>query len=544
MRKVLFCACLLAVVGPKAYSEDTLADAKVTVPYAELKTLLEKAEAAERLKNEAPPIAAALLSSKFDLALQGAGASLVAHFEVAVFGEGWRLARLMSTDMTPASIECVGGEVIFQEGALCALGRGAGRMSITARFDAPDPRKALGRPFMRFKAEPATSALLQVTGMGKDERLRVNGSSDDRMALEGVPLPSGGGAVELALEEIRPPAPTQWSATAAILVERDDVFLRYFARIVADAIDGSGAEMTLELPQGSRDVAVESAGVAFSNIERIPEGRELLRISWAEKESRSHELMLRWRTPPMGDLSHWPMECPRPRGAQAFDTVFVAAQPNLTVLDPEPASAMSRDVTLPDWIRERLASREYVVVSGEASLVPRRLKAAATDSATVKSAKYATTLVRDGSILGEGEFEIEHVGPTRWQLRLPAGARLLKCSVNGSPAQPISGEDGGLELVLPASPRGGSSVRLSYTEKKDVMDAVGGRLSVSLPSTPLFTDRIEWQLVLPPSYEPVAVEGNVDVAKGGSAALALEKRLCRGEVPAVDVHYRRTGPGE
>lgn len=543
MRKALFCACLLAVVGPKANSEDTLADAKVTVPYAELKALLSKAEAAERLKNEAPPIAAALLSSKFDLSLQGAGASLVAHFEVASFGEGWRLARLMGTDMTPVSIECTGGEVVFQEGALCALGRAPGRMSITARFDAPDPRHARGRPFMRFKTEPATSALLQATGIGKDERLRVNGSSEARMGAESIALPPGGGAVELALEEMRPPVPTRWSATAAILVERDDVFLRYSARIVADAIEGSGEEMTLELPQGSRDVVVESPGMASSNIERIPDGRDLLKISWAEKVSRSHELILRWRTAPMGDSSHWPMACPRPRGAQAFDALFVAAQPHLTVLDPEPASAVSRDVTLPDWIREKLASREYVVVSGETSLVPRRLKAAATESATVKSAKYTTTLVRDGSILGEGEFEIEHGGQARWQLRLPTGARLLKCAVGGSPTQPISGDDGGLELVLPASPRGGSSVRLSYTEKKDAMDAVGGRLSVSLPSTPLFTDRIEWQLVLPPSYEPVAVEGNLDVAKGG-AALALEKRLCRGEVPAVDVHYRRTGPGE
>ena len=88
MRKVLFCACLLAVVGPKAYSEDTLADAKVTP--MRLKTLLEKAEAAERLRTKrrrsrpvTPP--------KFDLALQG-GRIARPHFEVAVFGGAgvWR----------------------------------------------------------------------------------------------------------------------------------------------------------------------------------------------------------------------------------------------------------------------------------------------------------------------------------------------------------------------------------------------------------------------------------------------------------------------
>jgi hypothetical protein len=238
------------------------------------------------------------------------------------------------------------------------------------------------------------------------------------------------------------------------------------------------------------------------------------------------------------------MECPRPQGARSFDAFFVAARPELVALEVDPPSASAGGGGLPGWIREKLGAREYVATTAGASLVPRWLKAAETERATVKSAKCATTLVGDGSALGEVEFEIEHAGPMRWRVRLSEGSRLLKCAVGGAAAQPILSEDGDLEFPLPASAKGVSTVSLSYTEKKEAMDPVGGHVSLNLPSTPLFTDRIEWLLLLPRVYEVTAVDGNLEVGKGDGPALLLEKRLCRGETPRADLHYRKKGPRE
>ncbi|HPA20010.1 MAG TPA: hypothetical protein PLU30_19830 [Verrucomicrobiae bacterium] len=535
-----------ATTGERLTADNPLAlpGAKVLIPYPELKALLEKAAAEQAWKKEVPPVEAALLSARFRLALGGGAPALEARFEVAAFGEGWRLVPLVGSDVAPASIEPPDVDVVARDGILCALIHGPGRASVTVRFDVLGSRKDLGQPFLKLRTQATTSSTLQVTGLGKGERLRVVGLPEADARAESMPLPTAGAPLEFVLDEDRPSAPSQWEATAGVLVERDDVFLRYTARILADVVEGSGVEMVLELPADTREREIESPGMSRFWVQRDSGGRDVLKIAWADPNVRSREVLLRWRTPPRGDAERWPMECPRPQGARSFDALFVAARPELMALEVQPPSASTASTGLAGWIREKLGAREYVVATAGASLAPRWLKTADTERATVKSAKCATTLVGDGSALGQGEFEIEHAGPMRWRVRLPEGSRLLKCAAGGASAQPILSEGGELEFPLPASSKGVSTVSLSYTEKKDTMDPVGGHMSLCLPSTPLFAERIEWQLLLPQAYEVTAVDGNLDVGKGSGPALVLEKRLCRGEMPKVDLHYRKKGPRE
>lgn len=534
-----------AVKGPFG-DEPTVAlvGARVMIPYPELKALLERAAMGSAPKEEVPPIEAALLSARFRLDVGKEIAALEARFEVAAFADGWRLVPLVGSEMAPASIEPPGADVVTRDGVLCALVHGPARVSVAARFDLPEARKDPGAPFLKLVTQPATSSTLAVSGLGKEERLRVVGLPHPVGGGSDLPLPSEGAALELALEEDRPPVASRWAANAVVLVERDDAFLRYEARILADAVEGSGMEMVLELPGDSREVGVEGTGILRWEVKPGDGHRDLLKISWAEAAARSREIHLKWRTPPRGDADRWTLECASPQGARSFDAVFVAARPESIALDVEPPTAGLPGAGLPGWIREKLGARDHVAAAAGATLVPRAVKTVEAERATVRSLKCATTLVRDGSTLGEGAFEIEHAGAVRWRVRLPEGGRLLKCAVGGSAVRPVLCEDGGLEFLLPSNTRNVSTVHLSYTGKAEAMDPVGGRASLQLPTTPLFADRIEWQLLLPPAYEVTAVDGNLDVGKGEGEALMLEKRLCRGETPAVDLHYRKKAPRE
>lgn len=543
MKRSCFCLWLVLAAASYASGEPELRDAEVRVGYSELKALLGQVAAAEEMKKQAPPVDAALLDSRLKLSLGDGPAMLAATFSVAAFGEGWRLVPLLEIDKTPASIEASDAEVVVKDKALCALVKAPGRYAIGIHFQLSAGAIESGCPFVKLKTQPGTSAVLEVNGVAANQRLRVLGLPDSRRPLERIEIPSGGASMELALDEMRTKTPPVWATTASVLVERDDVFLRFNARIVADAVEGSAEEMLLELPAGTRDLAVDGAGLSNCAVRRSAGGHDILHVTWADADARSRELHLRWRTPPMGDSEPWPTECPSPQGARSFEALAVAVRPDLTLLEPDPPTA-AFGMAVPGWIREKLAAREYTVVRSGTPLMPRLQKTADVERVIIKSAKYTTTLVGDGAILTEGEFEIEHAAPARWKIRLPEGGRLLKCAIGDNLGPPIMAADGDLELMLPANARGGSSVRFSYTEKKDALDAVGGLLSVSLPSTPLFADRIEWQLTLPPGYEPVAVEGNLDVIKGGWPAIALGKRLSRGETPAVDIHYRKQGPRE
>ena len=74
---------------------------------------------------------------------------------------------------------------------------------------------------------------------------------------------------------------------------------------------------------------------------------------------------------------------------------------------------------------------------------------------------------------------------------------------------------------------------------------------VELPQTDLFIHRLDWDLEIPEVYETTAVEGNVQLATKESASkkqslanthtVRLQKELCRGERPAVELYYRRRG---
>jgi hypothetical protein len=67
-------------------------------------------------------------------------------------------------------------------------------------------------------------------------------------------------------------------------------------------------------------------------------------------------------------------------------------------------------------------------------------------------------------------------------------------------------------------------------------------LALSLPSTTLFVEQLEWRLSLPDNYAATAFEGNVEPGSGDSTSIVFTKRLVRGDAPNLEIYYQKREP--
>jgi hypothetical protein len=115
--------------------------------------------------------------------------------------------------------------------------------------------------------------------------------------------------------------------------------------------------------------------------------------------------------------------------------------------------------------------------------------------------------------------------------------------MNSAPASPVVKTDGELELSIPAPANSGNfnalEISITYTARGPKFEPVEGKLSLSLPSTQLFIEQLEWRLYLPDNYEATAFEGNVEPAPEDQDSIVFKKHLVRAETPNLEVYYRR-----
>ena len=83
-----------------------------------------------------------------------------------------------------------------------------------------------------------------------------------------------------------------------------------------------------------------------------------------------------------------------------------------------------------------------------------------------------------------------------------------------------------------------------YTGRSKALDPVLGEVTLELPLTALFIERLEWSIDIPDAFEITAVDGNVSVVaksadKPDAWQLALRKDFCRAERPTTALFYQR-----
>jgi hypothetical protein len=159
--------------------------------------------------------------------------------------------------------------------------------------------------------------------------------------------------------------------------------------------------------------------------------------------------------------------------------------------------------------------------------------------AVVREAKSAMRIVSDGTFFNTTSWKIRHNTAVSWKLALGDDTQVVSCRVAGRAFAPVLTGKNALEIRLPESDSE-TTVELAYTGKSSPFGPVRGEFSVALPSTDLLVERMDWSLVLPAPFSPLAVEGNCEFSPGDSKnELRLSKELCRGESPAVRVFYQK-----
>lgn len=554
--------------------EPAMEEGRVTIPYPELRSLLDAAEKAAKPGTEpAPPVEASLGGARYRLDFSGAKPALTADFEVATFTEAWHSVPLFGGNARLESARANDGasSIIRHDRAyaLLAKGKGGHGAQVTLALP-PEDDWGKGDGFV-LAPEPAAVGELRVVGLPAGKSLRIDGIKPARTP-EGdlvFPLPEEAGAWRIALEDATTaagaePLPSVWTLHSQILLRYADGRLRHTARVQCQADSGSGLSLDLALPANAAGVSVEGEDIEDWRLEPRDAEARPLRVVWETRDVLDRTFLLHWETPQSPLADSWDLAPPRVRHpaavadaappAESRSLLAVVVVDGLELAHPSLQSGVE-SLRLPEWLREQLGDEDALTaeIAGEApvSLAATWLPRLATAQATVSLAAFETRLVSDGSTLVTADYTVQHAAPITWKLELPSVDEILACTIDGRDASPVRRGENEIEfrLATPAPVEGANpatAVRLSYSLKTDPLDPVSGRVALELPLTGLFIHRLDWILSIPEGYEPTAVEGNVRISArspgkpSGPHLLHLEKELCHGERPAVEIHYQNT----
>lgn len=543
-----------------ALASADLEKASVTVPYAELKRLLlsTAAHAAVSAPEPAkpPPVAGGLMAAMLRLDCSGGKAALEAEFRVENFSGQWESIPLMGAGLAVASIEPTDARVLAKDGQLCLATKTIGPATVKLRFVEREIRAFSELPVIEIDALPCAVSTLEITGL-PEGRAAMARSGDEVMSgsAKGVfALPASGGSISVTLQEPMkiaaeqaPPTPSEWSLQNEIAVLREDGALRYTVHCYLTAQNGSGMAATITLPPNARQTKVEGEDLADWRVERAEGGRQTLTLTWKGRGVLEREVIASYAVQQAPLEEQWNLAAPAAEKPEKTKSLFVLAVPQVSKMEAQGIRQITGSAGLSKWVAETMRGQMIAAIEGamDAVVSVKPLPQAPTADGTIKTAKYQTRIVSDGSAITEATFEIEHEGSPRFVLDLPADSALLKCSLNGQTTKPISGEGKRLEFQLPPS-EGKSAkaeISLSFTAAKGKLDPVSGKVSAELPLTPWFIHTIEWSLALPDVYRISAVDGNIEYGTGAKAEheVALRKSLCRGEAPKADLFYEKRG---
>ncbi|MBX7208355.1 MAG: hypothetical protein K1X78_08605 [Verrucomicrobiaceae bacterium] len=537
-----------------------LEKASVTVPYSELKRLLlstaTHAAVTASESTKPPPVAGGLMAAALRLDCSGGRAALEAEFRVENFSGQWESIPLMGAGLAVASIDPPDSRVLAKDGQLCLATKTIGPATVTLRFVEREMPAYSDRPVIEADVLPCAVSTLEIIGLpeGRAAMTRAGDEVLSGSARGMFALPAKGGSISVTIQEPMkiaaeqaPPAPSDWSLQNEIAIVRDDGALRYTAHCYLTAHNGSGMAATISLPSNARQTKVEGEDLADWHLERAEGGRQALALRWKGRGVLEREVIVSYAVQQAPLDEQWNLAAPAAEQADKTKSLFVLAVPAVSTMEGQNLRQITGGAGLSKWMAQSMRGQMTAAIEGasDATVRVKPLPQAATADGTIKTAKYQTRIVADGSAITEASFEIEHEGSPRFALDLPADSALLKCSLNGQTTRPISGEGRRLEFQLPPSEgkSGKAEIVLSFTAAKGKLDPVSGKVSAELPLTPWFIHAIEWSLTLPDVYRISAVDGNIEYGAGTKAEheVALRKSLCRGEAPKADLFYEKRG---
>jgi len=524
--------------------------AEVMLPYSELKLLWDAASHTKKDPKEIPPpVDAVVRSLTAELTIGEATVRLMAQFEVESLSSGWHSIPLLGGSAPLIGVQPVDANVARQEDRYVILRKEPGIQNLNLEFAAPrqpGPREKL----IELAPQNATVQILNVNGIPQDRTLEVNGKPvGSRDGVASLPLPQDGDKVQISLSAALPPAvaaaPSTWRLSTQAVLRYEDGALHHVMRLFAQDQSGNGQHLRLQLPDHARGIEIRSEGLANQHAVRGAEGGLSYELTWEEAGTLDRRVELTFDTAISPLAPEWSLFVPRtPEEGAVQDALYVVIlSQGLEIEGPGviPGSSAER---ISDWYLEQIGNASFVSlqVNADAVIRSRWLPRRTTAQATIREAHFETQLEKNGQTLNRATFVIEHESALTWQLKLPPGCEVLRCTANDRATKPVARDDSSIEMALtPVESK--SRVEISYTHRGTALEPIEGSTILTLPQTPLFIHKLDWKLEIPEVFVIHAVDGNVEVSSQAAPSdghtVLLTKALCQGESPSVEVFYNR-----
>lgn len=548
-------------------------EGKVTLPYADMKRLWEKLrKTAQKPEKEQIPINSVVLAAEYELNILGDKSELTAAYKIHVFSEEWQIIPLIGGEVSLEGFEVEQGNVVRNQSTYSLMAKGAGQYQVKLKLRAAGSRSWSNLRSLKLQPAVATLSRLKVNGLSDDQAIRLEGDGSETIIEEGKDFLLSGDGNELSLHldsaarlkeaaamADAPVVESIWEIQSQMFVRYAEGRLKYDARVFAQSDEGSGLSIELLLPRNVTSVHVDGDDLASWRLGRSQDGQRTVFIHWKKRDQLDRQLQLSYELAQSPLSDEWVIIPPVVKGEMPTAKHLIAIE---TVEGLEwKGEGVSASVTsrrLPKWLSERLDKVEFVTAETQGVLKVQAnwLPVLETLQATVSLAKFETRLVNDGAMLVEAEYHVQQDEVLDWTVNIPSLDQILKCEVNGKAVKPVRRNENELEFHLTGSSSGrnenrGTVVSFSYALQSTAFDPVSGQVTVELPQTDLFIHHLDWDLEIPEVYETTAVEGNVHIAAKTMPSkkqepikthmVHLQKELCRGERPAVELYYRRRG---
>jgi hypothetical protein len=546
---VLACGAAAAFPATPVESADPapdLTDARVTIPYSELKTLWTAAQQVPVITAAPlPPVDSTLVSAHYQLAINGEQATGSVDFETQDFTDQWIVMPLLGTEAQLESVQPADAQIIVRDGFYAFVSNHPGKQVISIRFAAKVNAVPDGAQ-LRMAIAPASINTLTVTGVPQKQALRVaDGTevSEDNTGAKFLVAPKDHLEVNILAEKsLAAPIPSAWNIEPQAFVHLTDGKLAYQTRVAASASNGSGLSIDLQIPPDANVSNITGDDIAGWQIKTGENQTHLAHIQWQTRDILRRQVEILYDLPQPLTAAEWKLESPRAVGGATSPPLYmVALEPGLE-LTTKAANAVPRQ--LPNWLAAHADGTNYLIFVGEQPLQARWLPLIETPHAVAESVQAKMQIVTDGALLTEVDYSIRHETAFAWQLTLPEGAELLASSVDGRQVNPIDRGAHVIEFSLPAG-AAASQVKVSYTSKGPAFEPVSGKLDLDLPQTDLLTNKLDWELQIPAAYEVAAFQGNVepgtntDQPDPNSRLIRLHREIFKGEHPSVELFYQK-----
>ena len=546
---ILLSSLCLCALGARAEIEQ----ATVTLPYSELRGLLEQihADEPEEVAPPMPPVDVLVQSATYTINCTDRGAAtLDASFSVMNLSDEWQSVFLVEATEAIRSLEPPDAKLVQMDGGMRLLLEPETSSTVSIRLQAEQVANAQGSQLIAdFLAVGAAQSLLRVTHGGDSAALIVTGAVGANREKTEFSLPASGGRVEVKLYKPEAIEPTRWNAAARNLIRDLGGTMEVACQLRLSATDGGlTSRAKLLLASAANFSGVENFGMGAApqkSVEMTADG-PVLHLEWPHDEAMAREVIIKYMVPVNMAGGRFTVPLLRVMDTVRMDAACYVA--DFDGMEVKPTDGSWSDMgRLPEWIAQQARAEKLSYINladGESlKLTARLLPRVKTAAATVQSAEYQTELVAEGGMLHKAEVSIEHAVAADYVVKLPEGGKLLSCALNGRSTEPLLSEDGELVFPLPKpdAPHSLSKVSYVFTTKGAKMNPVEGEAQLELPRTPLFIHRIGWVVQLPNEYQATAIEGNIVIDAGGAQgkAVRLSKQICDDETPFASLYYTR-----